>query len=428
MRLDNRGNVALLFALFAPLLLGAAGAGIDFQRWHTQTTKAQQAVDELATRGAREFLLKNATDIQVKSVVEATAESHYMPEIGAFKLSVTTNRDDKSVNVEIFQPAQKSYFLKSFEPFKSGVFASATAVARGVTNVCVIALEGDANDAIRGEAMANMSAPECAILSDSTAQAGINILGLSKLEADLICSAGGVRGGSSNFSQTPLTDCPAYGDPLASRVAPAVGACDHTDLVLGDHQYLVSRPIAADLASTPTGYDRFDLEPGVYCGGIQIRANADVHFAPGEYIIKDGPLTVDLGGRLYGENVGFYLDGADALFTFNADSNIHLTAPKSGLMAGLLFFEDRTAPEGRTHSILSGNAHTMLGTFYLPRGDLEVASIAPLADKSAYTAIVARRLRLRGAPTLVLNADYNSTDIPTPDGMGPTGGQIYLRE
>ncbi|MCA8889847.1 MAG: hypothetical protein KDA46_13515, partial [Parvularculaceae bacterium] len=71
---------------------------------------------------------------------------------------------------------------------------------------------------------------------------------------------------------------------------------------------------------------------------------------------------------------------------------------------------------------------TLLGTFYLPRGDLEVASAVPLADQSAYTAIVARRLRLRGAPTLVLNANYKSTDIPTPDGIGPTGGQVFLRE
>jgi len=59
---------------------------------------------------------------------------------------------------------------------------------------------------------------------------------------------------------------------------------------------------------------------------------------------------------------------------------------------------------------------------------LSVASLTPVADESAYTAIVAKKFSMTGSPTLVLNTDYAATDIPTPDGIGPTGGQVYLRE
>lgn len=52
----------------------------------------------------------------------------------------------------------------------------------------------------------------------------------------------------------------------------------------------------------------------------------------------------------------------------------------------------------------------------------------PIGDSSAYTAIVSKRLNMLGAPKVVLNTDYSATDIPTPAGVGPTGGNVYLCE
>jgi hypothetical protein len=437
MLFDDRGNVALLFALLAPLLMGAAGAGIDFQRWHTQVTKAQEAADELATRGAREYLLKNANDAEVKSLIEATAKAQYFGEIGEFELAVVTDYNQKSVHVQIFQAAKKSYFLKSFEPFKSGVDVDATAVARGVTNICVIGLDPEKENTVYAGYKAKLDAPKCSIMSNSTSKNGITATYNAKLSADIICSVGGYSGSLTNFNPEPITDCPSMEDPLSKRLAPSIGVCDEYDLELGDQLTSISDTmdaltrVASDSTSvdgTYTDYKRYYLQPGVYCGGIKIYSNADVYLSPGIYIIKDGALEVDLGSRLTGENVGFYLAGDLSTFRFGIESVIKLTAPKSGLMSGLLFFEDRNAPIGRVHSILSSNARTLIGTFYLPRGILEVASLKPVADQSAYTAIVARQLRLHGTPTLVLNANYNATDIPTPEGVGPTGGQVFLRE
>jgi len=108
-------------------------------------------------------------------------------------------------------------------------------------------------------------------------------------------------------------------------------------------------------------------------------------------------------------------------------ADIYLTAPKTGLMAGLLIWESKNAAENRVHKILSANARELLGTFYLPRGELEVKSGSPIADSSAYTAIIAKRFSMAGSPTLVLNTDYAATDVPTPEGVGATGGQVYLR-
>ena len=107
---------------------------------------------------------------------------------------------------------------------------------------------------------------------------------------------------------------------------------------------------------------------------------------------------------------------------------VSLTAEKNGPLAGILFFEDRSAPVDRVHRILSDDARTLLGTFYLSRGILSVASVKPIADQSAYTVIVAKKLQLTGSPSLVLNSNYAATDIPVPTGVGPVGGNTYLRE
>jgi hypothetical protein len=95
-------------------------------------------------------------------------------------------------------------------------------------------------------------------------------------------------------------------------------------------------------------------------------------------------------------------------------------------MAGLLFFEDRAAPTLRPFEVLSNTARTLLGTLYVPRGRFVVNTSAILADRSAYTVIIARKLELDGNPTLVLNANYSETDVPLPAGVRSSGESVRL--
>ena len=66
----------------------------------------------------------------------------------------------------------------------------------------------------------------------------------------------------------------------------------------------------------------------------------------------------------------------------------------------------------------------LLGTFYLSQGKLVIDADKPIADRSAYTIIVARQVQLFSGPNLVLNTDYGSTDIPVPAGVGPSGAAL----
>lgn len=149
-------------------------------------------------------------------------------------------------------------------------------------------------------------------------------------------------------------------------------------------------------------------------------------FAPGEYVIKDGPFIVADTASISGNCVGFYLTGSNARFQFGIDTTISLVAPSNGVMAGLLFHESRDQPTISSHAILSDNARLLLGTIYLPRGDLKIDAKKPVADQSAYTAIVAHTLKLYSGPNLVLNTNYDQTSVPVPDGIKGVGQPVAL--
>ena len=74
-------------------------------------------------------------------------------------------------------------------------------------------------------------------------------------------------------------------------------------------------------------------------------------------------------------------------------------------------------PEVRLHKIASNNARNLLGTLYLSRSILLINADAPVADSSAYTAIVTGRLWLQKGPILTLNSDYTKTTVPVPGGL-----------
>ena len=64
------------------------------------------------------------------------------------------------------------------------------------------------------------------------------------------------------------------------------------------------------------------------------------------------------------------------------------------------------------------------------RRDLLIASGGALTAAMAGRALAqeAQGQPMMGNPTLVLNADYSATDIPVPEGVGPVGSTVFLRE
>jgi hypothetical protein len=315
------------------------------------------------------------------------------------------------------------------------VSASATARLNGTAPLCLLALDQKAPGAVHLEQSAMMTATGCMVYSNSKHPAGLQIKDSATLKAGIVCTAGGkAKTAGATVTPEPVTDCPQMEDPLRARAAPTFGACRFDQMVVSGGTQI--------------------LEPGVYCKGLKITDGAQVTLTKGTYIIKDGPLIVDKGANLRGDDISIYLTGPSANLVFEADSTISLSAAKDGPLAGLLIFDDPSGasalaippfplpvplvgalpgailPAGppREHKILSDNARTLLGTIYMPQGRLIIDATKPIADKSAYTVLVVRRIDLHAGPNLILNSDYSASDVPVPKGVGPYGSNVMLTD
>lgn len=406
-RRETSGNLAVIVGLSLLPLLGAVALAVDVATWYNSRARLQSAADAAAIATAREMRLGATSPEALSAAAEATALSAlsaYSSEASRASVSAVVNGDAHSVKVTIEHPLDRA-FSRAFTDALAKVQVSATARVTGSAPICVVGLDESEQRTLNFEQRALLSAKNCAVYSNSTHPQGMRIANFAEIRASLICSSGGQVGPLAAYQPPPLLDCPPLRDPLASRAAPAVGACAETGLVVRS---------------------RRTLTPGVYCGGIRIEQGAEVTLDPGLYVIKDGPLAVK-DGALIGRHTSFFFTGAAAVLAFDRSSTIDLSAMRDGALAGILFFEDRASPPGRDFRISSDDARNLLGTIYLPRGDLFVNSRSSVADHSAFTVIVARKLKLSEAPVLTLNTNYGATDIPVPDGVGPSG-DIFLSE
>ena len=94
--------------------------------------------------------------------------------------------------------------------------------------------------------------------------------------------------------------------------------------------------------------------------------------------------------------------------------------------AGAANGRGKTTGAPRQHQIFSDNARNLLGTIYMPQGEIIIDATKPIADKSAYTVLVVNQLHLYSGPNLILNTDYSATDVPVPMGVGPCPAPRYF--
>nr|PPD44276.1 MAG: hypothetical protein CTY15_07465 [Methylocystis sp.] len=404
---DTAGGVAIVFSISVLPLLALAGAGFDFLTVSNLKSQLQAAADAGALRAARELRLARSGTYDLGPIAQSAARAvlqRSTQPLRAIDIKATLTDNNSAVQVNIsalYEPRVLRVFYGN--AIKIGV--QSTARTKGFP-ICALGLDQTALGVatLYLESKAQVTAQFCAVQSNSKSPVGITALSSSKLTAGQICSAGGTLGIQASFSPLPQNDCPIVPDPLASRPPPPVGGCSRTNEVID--------------GGTVT------LMPGTYCGGLKATNGAIVTLSPGEYVMKDGPLTVDGGATLNASNAGVYLTGVKATLQFAANSTIKMTAPVTGPLAGILFFEDRAATPYQTHKLTSNNAPLLLGTIYMPQGILVVDANSPVAQQSAFTIIVARRLMLMAGPNLVLNSDYGSTNVPAPGGLTP--GYSYL--
>ncbi len=383
---DVRGSMAPLIAFGVIVGISGAALSVDLIRGSALQQSLHMAADAAAlaaaarlpdttaaTEVALAYVEKNMPATQYGRVLDPAdvefglwdaKNRTFTPQTGTVTaVRVTTRLSEQNEN------AVGTFFAGILGRSKIDVAASAIAGRSGAP--CVIALDPAAKGSTSLKTNASIEATACGVQVNSTANAALSISGNSTIEASDICVGGTVsRMNASSTTPEAREHCPGQADPLANLQPPSYSGCDHGLTVL------------KDVVKT--------LSPGVYCTGIQITGTSDITLAPGTYVLLNGPLMIASTAKLRGENVTIYLKGLLANIDFLDDAQIELTAPTSGDMAGILFFQDRAS---RNIHFWAGDSSTNLhGVIYVPGSKLYSSNTNLITPTRACAVLIANEL------------------------------------
>jgi hypothetical protein len=280
--------------------------------------------------------------------------------------------------------------------FQNGMVAArSTAVIVGASD-CIYALHhGNTYGAVSLGGTTNLNS-SCGLYVNSSADPGA-----------LACNGGGtynvpeldVHGSAScgnTSGVTPNNHVSEVQDPLAGLAVPATA------------------PYSCDFTNYPPNGDR-TLSPGVYCGGLHV-GNQTITLSAGTYILVGGGLTT--------QSANSHIDGTAGVLIYNtkdathaygpisihANSTVNMKAGVTGTYAGILYFEDRTAPAGSADDFGGGSTSALEGTIYALNSSVTMHGNA--AALSKYMLLVCDTISMVG--TTQFNNDYSSLPNGSP--------------
>ena len=390
----ERGQIVPLTGIALVALLAAIAVAADMGFFFDYRRRMQTGADNAAMAGA-EQLRRGATDDQIQTAgINGAASDGFTN--GASSTRVTVNHPPASgyyagnssfVEAIISQP-RPTIFMGILGFQSATVSTRAVAGAQNSPN-CIYALNPTASAAFGTSGGASVNAG-CGIVVDSSSGSALSSTGNASVTATSIAVNGNATG--CCFSPTPQTGVPPEPDPLAARAAPTFsGGCDYTKF------------------KVPGGTKV--LTPGVYCGGIDISGQSNVTFMPGLYVLNGGGLSQSGGGTMSGTGVTFYNTGGGD-FTYkpigiSGGTSGTLSAPTSGPMEGMLFFQDRSIRSNQTNTVSGGSTLALEGALYFPTTPLNFSGGS--TGTANYTVIIAQTLTFSGTSIVKANFDNLSS-------------------
>jgi Flp pilus assembly protein TadG len=394
-RQSSEASLLPTFALALVPLVGLVGAAVDYSRANNIRSGLQMALDSAILAGARD-----GTSNWGNVALDVFKANFTSPGVTASPTFVKNTDTSYSASAATSVTAT---FLNVMGVSTIAVSVENKALAPGDPGqLCVVALNKNAAPAVQltGNSSVHIKAPQCVFHANSTSNNAVTLNGNTSITSAHNCVVGSVsKVGNAQITPPPDAMCKPVSDPFAKSPKPAVGSCDHTDY-------------------KESGKKSVTLQPGVYCGGMEFSGQLSVTFAPGIYIIKDGKLKASGGASFTGDGVSFFLTGAGAGLDISGGANWHITATKTGSLAGFVFFLDPSGSSGiaATESKLAGTAEMYFeGVVYLPQQTLVVTGGSEAFTPSPYTAYVADKLDFQGNGKLVINNDMTKTNVPIPD-------------
>jgi Flp pilus assembly protein TadG len=373
---SRSGNVAIIAALTAPVLIGFCGFGAESGYWYYRQRSIQAAADVAAFNATMSLRDGSSQDVVTGVATTNAGTNGWNSAQGTIVVHTppTSGPNQNSQSVEVILTEQEQrFFTAMFVSNDVIVKSRAVATYHMSAPACMLGLDKGKSNAVQfwGNASANFT--DCNIISDSIASNAFSVGGSAQVTAPCVDAVGGDNVQASltlTSCATVTTNAPYVPDPYANVPSPAVsGTC-----------------------SGQSG-NGGTLDPATFCGGLTLQH--DVTLNPGVYVINGGTLKINANSNVVGNGVTFYLTNG-ATVQFNGSAQINLSAPTSGPYSGLVLYGDRTQPSAS--NTINGNASSSItGAIYFP--SQEVDFLGNFSGSNGCTQVVADTIYYTGSAT-----------------------------
>ncbi|SEG42563.1 Putative Flp pilus-assembly TadE/G-like [Bryocella elongata] len=429
---DQTGQALIISAIALSMVVGFLGMAVDVGHLWQVKRQLQTAADSAALAAAMEIRtcgsLPNCQAMQDAASSAITENGYSTPTVYTNCTNVTSTGLSLTINdpvcamgasdpnygstraveavVTTYTP---TYFARifGFGNFKVGARAEAARTSAG----CVYALDPSGDNAVTID-IALMAA--CSIIDESASPYALTCLLSFTVTAPRIRVTGGDAGLLCGIVPHPQLNAarPTPNDPLAYLTPPSTTTCGTSTRspYFGSSSMLTLTALNGPVV----------LNPGTYCGGINIAVLANVTFNPGTYVIESnntgllglpaGGLSISLLSTVSGSGVTFYNYGPVGGITFLAPSvlgllgSVNLTAPTTGSYPGILFWQDASNTTPATILASGPWGSKLEGAFYFPSASVNYA----VDGVANYNILVAKDIVFLATIGSVFNANYNS--------------------
>lgn len=425
---DTSGQFAAVFAIVALPLIAVTTLAIDHNLAYKKQLRLENALDDTALASVLNQTLSESerakfADNYFSQLFDKSEEVNLkVLESGSSRVSLAAEADVSTTFASIYG--------------KDSITVSQHAVAELTKGsvVCLLALDPEGDSSFEVKNGAEFSAKTCSVQVNSTHKRAALVHEGGKAIAQDFCISGGAgeggdeagQGGVDKFEPFANTDCGRIADPYQYHRIPAPDVCidqEKIDTVLNHWHSEVFFPFEYEDFSTGRPETikvegGVTLQPGTYCGGLSLAAK-NVTFAPGEYIIKDGPLKFGNGTRAFGEDVAFVFAGKEAILHITDGADVDLSAPERGDLKGLVFAQftenrvgrDAILPNG-TSVITAGGNLKLVGTAYLPEQRIEFIGGSISEAQAPATSFIGYQLLFDEGAKISVAVDHQTAGLP----------------
>ena len=434
LRSDRRANVAMMFALMAPVLVGGLGMGMESANWYVDQRQMQNASDAAAIAASSDGTSNYAA---VASSVAATYG--YVNATNGTTVTSTNaapcpagGNNCYRVNISF---KQQLYLLPvvgfsgdttvSGQPAQTISSASTATVGTTPRSYCLLALN-TIGTAILGNGVPTTNFAGCNTMSNASATCHGHDMGADYGDAHITDSGCGVI----QESGVPVVPDPYAG--LASNIPANTCAgsypqepSHHGDPALpAGNLWTGSKALAGNVQ---------------VCGDLQLTGDVTINAPAGAVlVIENGRL--DTNGHTIqtasgsamtvvfsGTNDANYVHGP--IDTANGGAGtIDIQAPSSGVWSGVALYDDPAITTGVDLSA-AGNSPTwdITGLVYLPHSNVTFSgAVNKSSNGSSCFAMVVGDITINGTGEILAHGGCNAAGLAMPTGQVPGRGTLVL--